>query len=266
MKLFFVGAGKMNAALIRGLLTGKACAAEDVVIATRTRAKADVLASETGIRVSDFPEQDAAGADAVILGVKPVDAALALGSLGAAREGRLLISIVSGLGIASLAELAPGAHIVRAMPNTPLQCLAGMTVLAAADDVRDAERQLAQEIFAACGEVALVAESSMDAVTAVSGSGPAYFFLMIEALADAGVTAGLSRDLASQLAVQTAFGAAKLARESGMQPTLLREQVMSPGGTTAAALRALEAKAFRAALLDAVMAARDRAEELGRPS
>jgi len=254
----------MNSALIHGLLASDACKPSDLAVATRTVAKAEELSKATGIRVAERLETDASGADAIVLGVKQPDVAVALAPFRSVLAGHLLVSLAAGVRIASLTHHAPGAQIVRAMPNTPLQCGAGMTVLSSGEDVSENQLRLAEQVFSTCGEVAKVPEAFMDAVTAVSGSGPAYFFLMMEALADAGVTAGLPRPLASKLAVQTAFGASKLAVESGSEPSLLREKVMSPGGTTAAALHVLESKALRGAMVDAVLAARDRAEELGR--
>lgn len=264
MNLLFVGAGKMNSALIHGLLEAGICRPEQIAVVTRTAGKAARLASELGIRVPEFPEEEAASADAVILGVKPADAPAALSPFRSRLADRFLISVVAGLKLGTLADQAPAARIARAMPNTPLQCGAGMTVLAFSEAVTESERARAEAIFGSCGQTAVAPESALDAVTALSGSGPAYFFLMMEALEDAGVTAGLPRELSRRLSVQTAYGAGRLAVESDASPAQLREGVMSPGGTTAAALRVFETGALRGTVLEAVAAARQRAEELDR--
>jgi pyrroline-5-carboxylate reductase len=200
----------------------------------------------------------------VLLCVKPNDVPAALAACGPEIAGKLLLSIVAGWSISALRKHAGDARIIRAMPNTPAQIGAGATAYCGDASVTKDDLTLADQIFSAVGFAVAVPEKSLDAVTGLSGSGPAYVFLVMEALSDGGVAAGLPRPLATQLAVQTVLGAARLAAETNEHPALLREAVTSPGGTTAAALGVLEAAAVRSAFADAVNAAAERSRELGQ--
>jgi pyrroline-5-carboxylate reductase len=181
------------------------------------------------------------------------------------RAEQLLISVCAGITLQRLGQpLLKGARIVRAMPNTPALVGAGATAFATGSNANNADRAFAQALFECVGECVEVEERLLDAVTGLSGSGPAYVLLMIEALADGAVQAGLPRATAQQLALQTVFGTACLAKQSGEHPALLKDRVTSPGGTTIAGLHALETAGFRAALMDAVGAAARRSEELGK--
>jgi pyrroline-5-carboxylate reductase len=183
---------------------------------------------------------------------------------GRLATGATVISIAAGIGTAALADHLPrGTAVVRVMPNTPALVGQGMSALSAGPDCPPASVDLARRILAAVGEVVEVPESAQDAVTAVSGSGPAYVFHLAESMIEAGVLVGLPRPLAQRLTVQTLLGAATMLRETGDAPAVLRENVTSPGGTTAAALHVLDDAAVRAAIANAVMAARDRSLELG---
>lgn len=264
MKIASLGAGRMAAALVRGLVQAGVARAADVRVADPVAAARESLAAELGVTAADSNAAAVDGADVVLLCVKPGDVPAALAAAGGALDGRLLISIVAGLSLATLRPLAAGARIIRAMPNTPAQVGAGATAYAGGPDATAADLEVAARILGAVGLAVPVAEKALDAVTGLSGSGPAYIFLVIEALSDGGVNAGLPRALSTQLAVQTVLGAARLAAESGEHPALLREAVTSPGGTTAAALGVLESAAVRAAFSDAVRAAAQRSRELGQ--
>jgi pyrroline-5-carboxylate reductase len=264
MKIASIGAGRMASALVRGLVQSGVCAAADVAISDRSGAARDQLAHALGATSAATNAEAVTGADIVLLCVKPGDTAAALESCASALAGKLLLSIVTGWSIAALQKHAPGARVIRAMPNTPAQVGAGATAYASDASATEEDLALAGRILGAVGLAVAVPEKSLDAVTGLSGSGPAYVFLAMEALSDGGVAAGLPRALATQLAIQTVLGAARLAAETDEHPALLREAVTSPGGTTAAGLGVLEASATRAAFANAVKAAAARAHELGQ--
>lgn len=254
----------MASALVTGLVKADVASGSSIFVADAFPDAARKLAESVGATVAGSNAEAVSASDIVLLCVKPGDAAAALESCAGSMSGKLLVSIVTGVSIAALEALAPGARVIRAMPNTPAQIGAGATAFAASSSAKPADIDLAGKILAAVGLAVAVSEVQLDAVTGLSGSGPAYVFLMIEALSDGGVAAGLPRPLATQLAIQTVLGAARLAAESGEHPALLREAVTSPGGTTAAALATLEKSAMRAAFVEAVRAAATRAGELGR--
>lgn len=267
LKFSFIGAGRMNRALVQGLLRAKVCVASDICVSTRTATKLDALVTEFGIIASENNEVAVEASDVVVLGVKPQDAATAVQSCARALSGKLVISVMSGLSLNTLQELiGDEARIVRAMPNVAALAGAGATAMAFGAKVTTEDQAAAQALFEAAGKAYIVKESLLDAVTGLSGSGPAYLYLVIEAMADGGVKAGLPRDLAAQLAIQTMLGSAQLADETKLHPALLREMVTSPGGTTAAALAVLEDRGVRGAFIAAVEAAAKRAGELGSAS
>jgi pyrroline-5-carboxylate reductase len=177
-------------------------------------------------------------------------------------DGKLLISIAAGLTLGTLEKMAPRCRVIRAMPNTPALVGCGATAFATGPTATGADEVSAEAIFASVGVVSQVQEKLLDAVTGLSGSGPAYIFLIIEALTDGGVSCGLPSNLARRLAIQTVLGAAELAKETGEHPAVLREMVTSPGGTTAAALAELEQHGVRSAFIQAVQAANRRSKEL----
>jgi len=199
-----------------------------------------------------------------VLCVKPNDALEALRSLGGAAANKLIISIVAGLPLAALqAAAGPGARIVRVMPNTPALVHCGAAAYAPGANASPQDAEITEKLFGAVGVIVRVKEELLDVVTGLSGSGPAYVYLVIEALSDAGVLMGLPRDLSLKLAAQTVAGAAQMVTETGRHPAALRDEVTSPGGTTIAGIEALEAGAVRSAFLSAVRAATERARELG---
>ena len=201
-------------------------------------------------------------ADFVILAVKPQHAASALEAIDAAASEPLVISIMAGVTIARIQEMTGAKRVVRVMPNTPCLVGEGASGIAAGENVDDQDLKQVSELLQSVGKVVEVGESQMDAVTGVSGSGPAYVFRMIESLIEGGVTEGLSSEVAAALAVQTVLGAAKLVIETGEDPAVLRDRVTSPGGTTLAALNSLEADGFGQSIVSAVSAAAARSKEL----
>jgi len=248
----------MGAALLAGLLqAGWAPEALCVVEALPSR-RDELAASLTGVRVTD----EVAAGLGVVLAVKPDDVEAAARAVAGAGAQRVL-SIAAGVPLATLEAALGEIPVVRAMPNSPALVGAGMAAVAAGSLSGEADLAWAESVLGAVGEVARVPEVLLDAVTGVSGSGPAYVFLLAEALVDAGVLVGLPRPLSTQLALQTLLGSARLLVESGDGPEALRAAVTSPAGTTAAGLRALEAAGLRSAVLDAVVAATERSRQLG---
>ena len=264
MTLGFLGSGKMASALARGVVGSGVFAAADVLVADVLVAAAAKLAEVTGARAVAGNRELVEQSDAIVLCVKPLDAVAVLQALGEALDGKLVISIVAGLSTESLQKAAtPETRIVRVMPNTPALVHEGAAgyALGASANVGDAD--VVEKIFGAVGIVVRVREELLDVVTGLSGSGPAFVYLVIEALADGGVLMGLPRDLSLRLAAQTVAGAAKMVRDSDEHPAALRDQVTSPGGTTIAGIEALEANGMRAALIAAVRAATERSREMG---
>jgi pyrroline-5-carboxylate reductase len=268
MQIAFIGGGHMAGAMIGGLRrTGTD--GSTIVVADPVAVQLERLSREFAVRTTHDNAAACDGADVVVLAVKPQDmAAVATGLAGANAGGqarrRLVISIAAGVRIGNLERwLGSDTPIVRAMPNRPALIGNGVTALYAGPAVTCDERRVADRLLAACGTTVWVDdETLMDAVTAVSGSGPAYFFLLIEALETAGIEQGLPPDTARRLAIETAHGAGRLAALSQETPAVLREQVTSKGGTTAAALEVFEAGGLRAMVSRAVAAARRRSAEL----
>jgi pyrroline-5-carboxylate reductase len=262
--LLVVGGGKMGEALVGGLLAGGFASAADVVVAEPYEPRRAELAERfPGLVLVPAVDHlhDEVPADAIVA-VKPQQVTAVCRSLGAAGVRRIL-SIAAGVRLAAMeAEVPDGTAVVRAMPNTPAMVGAGASAIAGGVAATDADLDWAEQVLGAVGTVVRVAESQIDAVTGLSGSGPAYVFLVAEALIDAGVLVGLTRPVATDLAVQTLRGAAELLA-TGTPAAELRANVTSPGGTTAAGLRALEAAGVRAAFTDAVVAATARSAELG---
>jgi pyrroline-5-carboxylate reductase len=254
----------MGEALARGLLDA-GWSPDELILADVVQSRLDDVGKTLGTATTADALEAATEAGGVVLAVKPQDAAEALDRIaGALGEGGL-VSIVAGLRIASLEEQLGGRpSVVRAMPNTPARVGKGVTALSPGRFATDATRELADAVFTAVGPVVWLSEDKLDAVTALSGSGPAYVFLVAEAMVDAGVALGLPRDVAETLAFATIEGSGTMLRETGEPPAVLRAQVTSPGGTTAAALAVLEAMAVRAAFGGALRAAHRRSEELGR--
>lgn len=263
-KIGFVGGGNMAEALIRGLLRTHV-AADAMLVADPSDERRRHLAASYGVAVAADNRTVVAGCDLVVLAVKPQLVAEVLHDCAPAwAERKLLVSILAGVATATLEGALPGVpRVVRAMPNLPAVVGAGATAIAAGRAATAADLETARHLFASAGTVQTVAEGQLDAVTGLSGSGPAYIFTVIEALADGGVQEGLPRDVAQALALQTVLGAALLVKESGEHTAVLRDRVCSPGGTTIAGIKTLEEKGLRAALMEAVASATRRSRELG---
>jgi pyrroline-5-carboxylate reductase len=263
MKLGFLGSGKMATALVQGVVQSGAISRDVILVSDAVPGVAAKLAGAAGVIEATNAELMRA-AEAVVLCVKPNDALDALRSIHREAANKLIISIVAGLPIARLQEAAGVAvRIIRVMPNTPALIGKGAAAYALGGSATDEDAALTEKILGAVGEVVRVKEELLDVVTGLSGSGPAYVYLVIEALSDAGVLMGLPRDLSLKLAAQTVAGSAEMVLQTGRHPAALRDEVTSPGGTTIAGIEALEAGAVRAAFLSAVRAATERARELG---
>ncbi|WBP88232.1 pyrroline-5-carboxylate reductase [Kitasatospora cathayae] len=261
-KIAFLGTGKIGEALLSGLLrAGKA--PSDVLVTARRPERAAELTARYGV-VAVSNAEAAKLADTLILAVKPQDMGTLLEELAPhISPDRLVISAAAGIPTAWFEErLAAGTPVVRVMPNTPVLVDEGMSVISGGSHAREEHLARAEEIFSSVGKALRLPESQQDAATALSGSGPAYFYFLVEAMTDAGILLGLPRQVAHDLIVQSAIGASVMLRDSGEHPVKLREAVTSPAGTTIAAIRELENHGVRAALLGALEAARDRSREL----
>lgn len=263
VRLTFLGTGNMGEALLAGALAS-GVEPSDVVATVRRPERGRELEGRYGVRSTTDNAAAVAGARVVVVGVKPKDAATMLDDVGRALGPEaVVVSVVAGLPVRFFEERLPaGTRVVRAMPNTPSQVGEGVTALAGGTAATDDDVALVEQVFAGSGLVVRVAEKDMDAVGALTASGPAYVFYVVDAMAEAGVLLGLTRDVARRLAVQTVLGSARLLDVTGEHPVVLRERVTSPGGTTVAGLRKLDDGGVRAAFLDAVEAACDRAREL----
>jgi len=260
-RLQLIGGGRMGEALLGGLLAAGWAEAADLAVVEKIEGRRKDLADRFGsVQVVDEP----VAAEGVVIAVKPGDVPDACRAASAAGVSRVL-SIAAGVTIADLeAALGKGTPVVRAMPNTPALIGAGAAAIAPGSAAGEDDLVWAEGVLAAVGTVVRVPEQLLDAVTGLSGSGPAYVFLVAEALIEAGVLAGLPRDVSTTLTIQTLLGSARLLAETGDGPEALRAAVTSPGGTTAAGLRALEQAGVRSAFLDAVSAATERSRQLGQ--
>ena len=262
-RITVLGGGKIGEALLAGLLAAGRSPA-DLAFTERHPERARELAERHGVAAVDVPGA-AARSDVLVVAVKPQDIDPLLADLAPVlRPGTLVVSLCAGLPT-SLYEsvLAPGTPVVRVMPNTPMLVGEAMSAVSPGSHATDEHLAEVEKMLGAVGRVVRLPESQQDAVTALSGSGPAYFFYLVEAMIDAGILLGLPRAVAADLIVQSAYGAAVMMRESDDHPVILREAVTSPAGTTIAAVRELERHGVRAALLAAIEAARDRSVELG---
>ncbi len=263
MTIALLGVGMMGENLLAGLLASGVAPHELVGTDLRPQRQRE-MADRYGVRVVGDNVTAVAGAQTVVVVVKPYDVVPALDGISATlAPDALVISLAAGVELAVLeAHLPAGQPVVRVMPNTPASVGEGMSAIAAGTSATQAHVARATDLLGAVGRVVTVPERHLDAVTAVSGSGPAYVMYVAEAMIDAGVLLGLPRDVATTLATQTLYGSAKLLRDSGTHPAVLRENVTSPGGTTAAALRTLDDRGVKAAFVAALEACRDRSQEL----
>lgn len=263
MRLAIIGAGMMGEALATGLIQS-GWSPDDIVFANHVRERVELVAKTLGARTTMSEREASASADGTLLAVKPQDAIAALRELSGAIGPNGLVSIVAGLRTEKIeGALGGGASVVRAMPNTPARVGKGVTALTPGSAAVDATRELAGAVFAAVGPVVWLTEEQLDAVTALSGSGPAYVFLLAQAMIDAGVELGLPRDVAVTLAHETIEGAGRMLTQTGLDAQTLRKQVTSPGGTTEAAIGVLEDAGVREVVGEAIAAAHRRSRELG---
>lgn len=266
-KVVFLGAGQMAEALVRGLLRRGICPAAQIVATDVRDERLDFFRRTLGVSVERDNARAVPGADLVVVAVKPQDLRTALGQArgGLDRRATSVLSIAAGVRTDTIEEaLGAGARVMRAMPNTPALVGEGVAALCGGRWVGEEDLRKAEAVLGAVGLVVRVREDDMDAVTAVSGSGPAYVFFLMEALEEAARRFGLPGDIARRLIVGTVVGAGRLCQETGQDPAELRERVTSKGGTTAAALEVLRARGVFEAWVEAVAAARRRAQELSR--
>jgi pyrroline-5-carboxylate reductase len=267
MNVGLIGGGRMGRALIGGMIAAQHVTPDHVRVADPDPvARQWWIQHQPRIAVSIDNAAVAQASDAVIVAVKPQGLEAMAGTLRGHLQGRLIVSVVAGVSLAQLQELLGTDLVVRVMPNTPALVRSGAAGYCVSPAVDEAQRSWVQASLQSVGMAECVSESALDAVTGLSGSGPAYAFLMIEALSDGGVAAGLPRTLATRFAAQTLLGAAKMVLETERHPGQLKDDVASPGGTTIAGLVVLERAGLRSALIDAVLAAAERSAELGQPS
>jgi pyrroline-5-carboxylate reductase len=262
----FIGAGRMATALVQGMLRAGVATVETIMASDPLESARQSLASATGVATVESNVRVAHKSDVLVLAVKPQSMPEVLEHLRhAVTAEHLVISIAAGVALETLERgLGPGRRLARVMPNTPALIGAGAAGFCLGAGVRDGDERLVLSCLEPVGRAVRVPESLLDAVTGLSGSGPAFVYVMIEALSDGGVRVGLPRDVATILAAQTVLGAARMVLETGDHPGVLKDQVASPGGTTIAGLHALERGGLRAALIDAVEAATRRSAELAR--
>lgn len=265
-RIAVVGAGHMGRALIGGMLRAKLTAPKNVTASRRDEEALKELRRVWGIHAVADNKKAVAGADIIILAVKPQLSQTVLSELAPRlSESQLVVSIMAGIKTETINKrLAKSCPVVRAMPNTPCLVDAGATALAVGAYADDKDMALAESIFSSVGRVVTVPESALDAVTGLSGSGPVYIFMVIEAMVDGGVKMGLPRQVAASLAAQTVYGAAKLVLETGKHPAILKDEVTTPGGTAINAIHTLEARGLRSVLIDAIVTATQRSQELSR--
>ncbi len=265
MKVAFIGGGVMGEAMVKSLLAKGVVATADVTVSDIALQRRETLSDKYGIKVTDDNKAAVSGADVIVLAVKPQELSKVFGEIKGLLSGQLVLSIVAGASLDNLQQGLGYGRLVRAMPNMPAQIGEGVTVWTATDGVEDRQREMAKSILKAIGdEVYVDNEKYVDMATALSGSGPAYIFLVIEALVDAGVHIGLPRQLSERLVVRTVLGSARAVELTGKHPAELKNMVTSPGGTTAEGLLQLEKGGIRSLLSQAVIAAYEKAKSLGK--
>jgi pyrroline-5-carboxylate reductase len=264
--LAIVGTGRIGEALLRGLMGSSWVDPAQVICTDNREERCEELRREHGVRAISDNREAVEAADVVLVALKPQVLLDVIGEVGASfHPGQTVISVAAGITTAAIQDVIPGeVPVVRVMTNTPVQVDEAMSVVSGGTHAGERDLAVAEEILRHVGRVIRMDEVHLDAVTALSGSGPAYFFLLAEAMIDAGILLGLPRDVSTELIVQTMVGSATMLRDTGLHPVELREMVTSPGGTTISAIRELERSRVRAAFLDAIEAAKLRSEELGR--
>lgn len=262
----FIGCGKMAQAMIGGMIQNRQVQPEQVIASARTAETLHKVRERYGIRTAEENRMVAREADLLFLAVAPSQHERVIAEVReAVRPSTLVITVAAGITMQRVADLfQAGVKVVRTMPNTPSLVGAGMSALCANEHVTEEELARVIALFRSFGEVEVIAEKQMDAIPSISGSSPAYVYLMIEAMADGGVRLGLSRDQSYRLAAQAVLGAAKMVLETGKHPGELKDQVCSPGGATIAAVSELESQRFRGAVLAAMEKCFDKVKDLGR--
>lgn len=265
LKVAFIGGGIMAEAIMAGILNRSVATPDAISVGEPLEQRRQYLETTYGVSASGDNVSTAKDADLVVLAVKPQQLSAVLEEMsGRLTESQTALSIVAGASVRQISLGLGHAAVIRVMPNTPAQVGQGMTVWTTSSSVSDAQRETAREVLATLGEEMFVAdEKYLDMATALSASGPAYVFLFLEAMIDAGVYLGLPRDMAGTLALQTFLGSATLAKQSGKHPAELRNMVTSPGGTTAEALLSMEEDGLRSTIINAVIAAHEKATTLG---
>jgi len=263
-RIAILGGGKIGESLLSGLLSSGWRKPEEIVVTGRRQERIDELAERYGVETTLSNSDAVDGAAFIVIAVKPQDFDVLLGEVGSELSSeQTVLSIAAAMPTAQIEKhLTDSVPVLRAMPNAPATVHEGVAGLCAGAHAGDEHLAMAEEVLTHVGRVVQVPEPYMDAVTAVSGSGPAYFALLAEAMIEAGILLGLSREVSTELVVQTMFGTAKLLRDEHMHPVELREMVTSPGGTTIRAIRELERAGVRAAFLNAIQAAMERSQEL----
>jgi pyrroline-5-carboxylate reductase len=269
LRVAVLGAGKMGGILLQAFLKNNLLAPDQIVATVQHADRAQALTAQFGVEVTTDNLAAAIGADVILLGVKPIQVPALVKEIKPALTGsKLVVSFAASVKTRSIEEIAAGdsaVHglaVIRAMPNTPAMLAAGVTALCAGRFVSEAQMAIAQKIFQTVGRTVVVDEKHMDAVTGLSGSGPAFLYIIIEALAEAGVNVGLPRDVATLLAAQTTYGAARMVLETGYHPALLKDAVTTPAGCTVDGILELEEGGLRVTLIKAVKRATQRAKEL----
>ena len=264
-KIAFLGAGNLASAIVRGLLAKKVCAPADLAGTSKSGTTAQKLATDTGITFEPDLAKLLAVADTVVVAFKPQSLAGADPRLAELTAGKLVLSMLAGKKLARLAQAFPQArNVVRTMPNTPAAIGAGMTCWCSLTPLAAADRITVEKLLGALGRSLELGEEHMDTVTALVGSTPAFLFEFVAALRDGGVAAGLPRDTAQQLALESVLGSARLLAQTGAEPEVLRDKVVSPNGTTFAGLQVMAARSFRETLKETILAGTRRAGELSR--
>ena len=266
LNIGFLGAGKMATALAKGFVNASLVTGKQIIASDPIRAASAAFAKETGAQTTAYNPDAAKFANVLVLAVKPDQVSGVLADIrGHFTEQHLLISIAAGVTLAKLESGLPeGSRVIRVMPNTPALVGASASAFAPGKSATAADAELVQKLLASVGVAFQVKESLLDAVTGLSGSGPAYVYQFIEALSDGGVASGLPRDVATKLAAQTVLGAAKMVLETGQHPGALKDQVTSPGGTTIEGLHELEKGKLRGTVMSAVRAATEKSKKLGQ--
>lgn len=265
MKIAFIGGGNMGEAILSAVLGKHLVAARSIAVSDISPERRQYLEKQYDVAVTDDNRQAVAGADVVVLAIKPQNLAEIMTDLkGTLAPEQLVLSIIAGARLDTISQGLGHRAVVRAIPNTPAQISKGMTAWTTTEEVNKQQRELASSILGVMGhEIVVDNEDQIDMATAISGSGPAYLFLFVETLVDAGVQLGLSLEMAQELVLTTILGSGQLIKESGREPAELRRMVTSPGGTTAEALRELEQGNFTGLIARAARAAYERAKQLG---